>query len=196
MPNLVKIAGGINVAPALAQLDAHPELWDQHTERRDADASPHSEMSDIWLRYRARAELTEPARYVEPFAQSFYPAWYVLTALHPIVGLLTTQLVPEELGGILVTRIPPGGVIRWHDDRGSWHAERMTTKVYVPLRANDRCVNYCGAERAVFKPGSAWTFNNLIGHAVENRGDTERITMIVCMRCADAALGDVSCLGR
>jgi hypothetical protein len=32
------------------------------------------------------------------------------------------------------------------------------------------------------KPGEAWTFDNLRTHSVENNGDTERVTLIVCAR--------------
>jgi hypothetical protein len=58
----------------------------------------------------------------------------------------------------------------------------MDTKVYVPLKANDRCINRCGDEARVIRVGEAVTFNNLIEHSVWNNGETERQTLIVCMR--------------
>jgi hypothetical protein len=35
-------------------------------------------------------------------------------------------------------------------------------------------------------PGEIWEFNNLVTHAVYNRGDTERINLIVTLRSGDA----------
>ena len=111
-----------------------------------------------------------------------YPAWNVLTAAHGIVFGLMFVLRAVHLGGVLLTKIPAKGRILPHHDRGSWHAEAMNCKVYVPIKANDQCVNYCGDESMVIRPGEAVEFDNLIEHSVENDGDSERITLIVCMR--------------
>jgi hypothetical protein len=187
MSAFTKITQGIDVVPTLLALNRQPELWDEFTERKTAPGTPHSGMSDIWLRYRAREELTEPARYGEPHVPVFYPAWDRLPSLRPIVFNLMAYMSAVQLGGVMITRIPPGGQIDWHDDRGSWHAEFFNCKVYVPLQANDLCLNLATmpgkeTEIAVMKPGEAWSFDNLIPHAVENGGDTDRITLITCMR--------------
>lgn len=176
---LQQVADGIDVAPVLAQLDAHPELWNIYPERK---TGPHAEMSDIWVRYFSRDVLTAPEAYRGQHPFVFYPAWDVLTELRPIVDDLAAIEHASELGGILITRIPAGGTIGWHHDRGSWHAEHHDRKLYVPLRANDRCINYVGKEHVVMLPGSAWYFDNLVDHAVVNQGRTERITLILCFR--------------
>lgn len=181
-PRFLRVATGIDVSPLLAQIDAQPELWDQHSQRRTHDGSPHSAMRDIWVRYRAFDELTSPAAYGEPHFATFYPAWNKLPALRPIVFGLMAQAGAVYLGGILITRIPPGGKILPHHDRGSWHAEFHNAKVYVPLRSNSRCVNTCEDQSAVMMPGEAWYFDNLRTHSVENNGDQERITLIISMR--------------
>jgi hypothetical protein len=188
LQNFRQIAAGIDIAPALAELDAQPELWNSHPERRGS-GSPHEGVDDIWLRYRPKAELTEPARYLEPFIPAFYPEWYALPSLRPVVMALMAAMDAVQLGGLLMTRIPAGGQVKPHHDRGSWHAEFFNCKVYVPLRANLRCVNYSGVvlnntlERVVMRQGEAWTFDNQVFHSVENKGDTERITLIICLRC-------------
>jgi hypothetical protein len=177
-----QIAQGIDVRPVLEQLDAQPELWDQLPFRRTAPGTPHSQMTDIWLRFRPAAELIHPWNYAEPFHSVFYPAWRALPALHPITFALMSVVRAVELGGILITRIPPGGIIEPHDDRGRWHAEFHNCKLYVPLRSNEQCINICEDEQLVMRPGEAWMFNNLLVHSVENRGDSERITLIISMR--------------
>lgn len=175
------IAEGIEVAPLLTQLEACPELWGQHP-GRTREGSPHFGIPDIWVRYRARDEITEPAKANEPHFASFYPAWYDLPALHPIAFGLMTRLNATYLGGILITKIPAGKEVKPHTDLGGWHAQNMPLKVYVPLQSNPLCVNYCGGDSVVMKTGEAWSFDNLVEHSVVNGGDEDRITLICCFR--------------
>lgn len=176
------VADGLPVAEVAAQLHANPGLWSENAERTLSPASPHFGIPDIWVRYRARAELTSPAEFNAPHFASFYPAWHILTALHPIVFGLMLRVKATYLGGILITRIPPGGSVKPHDDRGGWHAEAMDTKIYVSIQSNPKCVNHCETESLVIKTGEAWTFNNLLTHSVENAGAEDRLTAIICLR--------------
>lgn len=175
------VAYGFGVGEVLSQIEAQPELWNQHPERR-AEDSPHYGVSDIWIRYRPLAELTSPEKFKEPHFAEFYPAWHALPALHPIVFQLMTITRAVYLGGILITKIPAGGRVLPHDDRGSWHAEFMNRKLYLPIKSNDDCVNFCEDEELVMMEGDVYSFNNLVTHSVENRGDTDRITAIICLR--------------
>jgi hypothetical protein len=118
-----QIARDLDVAPIIGQLDAQPELWDTIGHRTKPVDSPHAGASDIWLRFRDPAELKHPWDYSGPHVPVFYPAWHALPALHPLVFGLMAHLRAVQLGGILITRIPAGGVIKPHHDRGSWHAE-------------------------------------------------------------------------
>jgi hypothetical protein len=175
------VASGLPVSALRSQILAQPELWDAHPGRTN-EGSPHYGVPDIWVRYRAIEELTEPAHFGEPHFASFYPAWRALPALHPIVYGLMAREKAVYLGGILITKIPPGGEVKPHHDRGGWHAEFMNTKIYVGIQGNQQCTNYCEDESLVIRPGEAWTFNNLLTHSVVNHGDCDRITAIVCMR--------------
>lgn len=177
-----KVADGIDISAALAELEAHPELWNVHHQRLKDQNGPFAGTSDIWVRYRAIEELTEPKKFGEPHFAIFYPSWHLLPAIHPIVFDLMARERAVHLGGILITKIPPGGVIKPHHDRGGWHAEFYNSKIYVPLKTNGRCVNHCGDESVYMKCGEAWFFDNLVTHSVINRGDSERVTLIVCLR--------------
>lgn len=181
MNHFAKIIEGIDVAPVLAQLAAHPDLWDRDPERTALPDSPHAQASDIWIRFRAKSELTEPAKYGEPHFAEFYPAWYELTALRPIVFRVMARMQAVYLGGILITRIPAGAKILPHVDRG-WHPEFMNAKAYVIFQANERCINRCEDEAVIMRPGEAWLFNNLVTHSVDNDGDEERLVMVMTMR--------------
>lgn len=180
--HFARIAEGIDVAPLLAQIDGHPELWDRHRERTVMPDSPHREVSDIWLRYRPQRELTSPQTHGEPHFSEWYPEAGVLSMIRPMAHRLMTLDSVVHLGGILVTRIMPGCQVYPHHDRGTWHAEYHNFKVYVCLRGNEGCVNRFEDDEFVMRPGDAWMFNNQVIHACENRGDTERLSAIFAMR--------------
>lgn len=181
MNNFRRILFGLPIWPALAQLDAQPELWGQNPERIAVEGSPHAQSSDIWLRFRPKAELHEPSDYGAPHFAEMWPAWHALPGLHAITFDVMRAVEATYLGGCLITRIPPGAQILPHVDRG-WHPTFNNEKVYVILRANDRCINYCGDEECYMPPATAWTFRNDIEHAVVNGGETERVAMILTMR--------------
>ncbi len=199
MRHLRSLGFGANVAPVCAELDAHPELWNRFTLRTRLYGTPHLQVSDIWCRYRAWSELLE--------ARAQYPAgelteevdrqliaewaggeheslWYeaidALPALRAMVFDLARRFEVERLGGVLVTRIPPGGRVEWHTD-GGWHANYYE-KVAVLLRADERQA-FCfhdGEFRAA--AGTVFTFNNQEPHAVSNESSHERITAIICVK--------------
>jgi hypothetical protein len=187
MRHFTQVGAGIDVAPILAELDAHPELWRSYDARQTAEDSPHTEADDIWARGPAeelqRADATTVMR---PFQPVWWPAWWLLPSLHPHIFGLAHHIRATDIGSILITRMPPGSKIGWHTDPG-WHAETYNPKLYLPLRANEQCVNAVSADGArealVMKPGEVWSFDNLKRHAVVNGGATERIVVIACMRC-------------
>ncbi len=180
MSNFELIAQGIDVAPLLGQLDRHPELWNVHSGRR-RENSPHFDIPDIWVRFRAWGELTSPNDFDQPHFAAFYPAWDVLTALHAIVFDLMAETRATYLGGILITHIPPGKSVKPHADAG-WHPSHHNLKIYVPIQSNPDCVNYCGGESVAMNAGEAWSFDNQVEHSVVNAGDTDRYTAIICLR--------------
>lgn len=169
-----------DVREVVAQLDAHPELWNLRPQRTEHDTFAGT--SDIWVRFRDPDEIHTPADIGAPHFAVWYDAWYQLPGLKPIVRQLMCDVAASHLGGILITKIPPGGQIKPHHDRGGWHAEFYFRKVYVPLRTNPFVLNHCEEESVVMNTGEAWFFNNLVTHSVENHGETDRITLIVCMR--------------
>lgn len=167
------------------QLALHPELWNQHPARTGHPESPHREAPDIWVRHRQLGR--QPADLTQPHIPIWYPAIERLSAIRPICRALMYQLDATMLGGILITRIPPGKRVYPHHDRGRWHAEYFNAKVYVVLQSNDLCENRAwsnsgDAEAVRMETGEAWLFNNQVMHEVVNDGDTDRISLIVCLR--------------
>lgn len=168
-----------DVSQVAKQLEEHPELWGQRKQRTDCYTFQGT--SDIWVRYRDPKELNSPEDYKIPHYPIFYPAWGLIPALKPIVYQLMKDVKALHLGGILITKIPAGGCIKPHHDRGGWHAEFFEKKVYVPIQTNPYVINRCEDEIIVMGLGEAWYFNNLVTHEVINNGKTDRITLIVCM---------------
>ena len=183
MRNFQQIASGVDVVPLLLDLHRQPQLWNQHRARTANGIGPHGAADDIWVRFRDQADLVTKTSYATPHTPVFYPAWNALPALRPLVFNLMARVAAVQLGGILITRVPPGAQIAPHDDRGRWHAEFFNTKAYVPLMSNPACRSTCGDETVIMAAGEVWTFNNLIEHATINDGLDDRITLIVCMRC-------------
>lgn len=192
MSHFTRIAERIEVAPLLAELDANPGLWNERPERR-VGTSPHRETSDVWVRYASAKAIGDPGFSHRPHESVWWPASRQLPGLilpiEAVVNGLGFQLEdvggPLKMGGILITRIPPGCQVYPHHDRGTWHAEHYTTKVWVVLRANDQCVNTVEDEAMVWKPGEGWSHDNLLVHSVRNDGESERLVLILCFRKED-----------
>ena len=185
MSNFVNIARGIDTAPLLLEIARQPKLWNRHARRKEMPDTPHSDMVDIWLRYNDEKPYKESgdwSGFNDEHESIFYPEWFALPSARPIVYGMMARTQAVRLGGILVTKIPPGGRIEPHVD-GGWHATYYNTKLYVVLQSNPQCVNRAEDERIAMAPGEVWYFDNAKEHEVVNDGPTDRITLIICMRC-------------
>jgi hypothetical protein len=168
------ITSGIDVRPMQTALAAHPELWDQHTARTENPASPHHGLSDIW------------ARFAEPGSnagEAHKSVWYAAADVLPIRELvypLMSLVQGDELGGVLITKIPAGKECKPHVDPG-WHA-RYYQKFGIQIHA-DLGQAFCfDDERLVTKPGDVFFFNNAYTHWVPNPTAHDRVTVIACIR--------------
>lgn len=187
MKHFQKIYTGVDVKPLLAQLDAHPELWDEINMRRTGTGTPHGAMTDIWVRYRD----------IEPFRMNYdftgfndehfpvwYRAWEVLPALRPIVFNLMSEVDGEMLGGVMITKIPPGCRIERHVDHG-WHVDYYK-KFYLSIKSDpgsEFICDYGGDVEALNpRPGDVYMFDNRKPHWVTNASSIDRITLICCIR--------------
>lgn len=179
------VHAGLDTGPTLEQLAAHPGLWDAHPERRTAPGGAFAAQTDIWVRARARDDLGEPDAFRQPHRPVFYPAWRALPAVQPIVFALMADHRGVELGNVLITRLPAGEAIGAHEDSG-WAVEFYNRKFYVVLKSNARCVNACMDEEVCMRTGEIWEFENRVMHSVENMGASERVSLIVTLRSADA----------
>lgn len=180
---------GLPVAPILEELGRHSGLWDQHKARTTAPDTPHKTSSDIWVRYNDAGPFERGER---PWAEFndlhipvWYPAWTALKSLQPIVWDLMRAVEGEMLCGVLITKIPPGGVIEPHAD-DSWHVQ-FTEKFYLSLQNDPGAEFVCHddpVEALSPTPGEVWLFDNRKIHSVRNKSTRDRITVIICIRTA------------
>jgi hypothetical protein len=182
-----RLTASLNVRPLLEELDAQPELWDQIKFRKIAPGSPHSRMSDIWVRYNdyrpflARGDFSGLN---DPHIPIWYPAWQKLPALRPLIFGTMERVQGEMLGGVLITRIPPGEGIEPHVDVG-WHVNYYP-KFYLSLRSAPGAEFFCEYGDTIAsinpRPGDLYLFDNRQRHWVKNESDQDRITLIMCIR--------------
>lgn len=192
MRHFLKIAEGIDVAPVLAELDAHPELWGQIPYRKTFQGTPHSRMDDVWFHY------ADPARYapgdLKSMMNEHIPIWYPAVKAVPSVRRITMDLMArvegEAIGLVMITRIPPGAGLDPHIDRG-WHCD-YHDKFYVSLQSEPGSL-FCTDGRKSYdvepeptealnpRPGECWLFDNHRNHWVVNESPVDRLTLIVCI---------------
>ena len=175
MSKIKLISQGAHVAPFLWALQAHPGLWNQHTTRTESPDSPHYGLDDIWARFGDPARASDGS----PHDSFWYPAADVL-GIKPFCYDLMRMVEGDELGGVLITRIPPGATCKPHTDPG-WHA-RYYQKYAVQITSAPGQRFCFEGEALETKPGDVFWFDNQFLHWVENPTPYERVTLIVCIR--------------
>lgn len=181
-----KIATGVDVKGIMAELTANPQLWGQHSIRKTAPGSPHTGMTDIWVRYNDVAPYEASGDYRgfnDQHIPIWYPAWDALPSLQPLVFALSSAVRGEMIGGVLITKIPPGGRIERHTD-SSWHVDYFD-KFYLSLQSAPGAIFGCehDGETEILNPeiGDIWRFDNRMLHWVVNDSPVDRITCIICI---------------
>lgn len=172
------IAKGIDVQPMLNSLGEHPELWNQHTGR--TSYGPHTQVSDIWVRYNAFENLkNDPFHFNDQHESVWYPSAEQLPAREFCQGVMD-KVGGNRLGGVLITRIPPGGCVEPHIDHG-WHA-RYYEKFAISLASTPEQKFCFEDESLVTEPGDLFWFDNSHLHWVTNPSQEHRMTMIICIK--------------
>lgn len=180
MNNILPL-GSIDISQALLQLKRNPVYWNLYTNRTENYTSPHAGVSDIWIRYRDYKDFDGDW---EKFNGEHDPIWYeasdAMPAFKDIAFNLMSTVRGERLGGILITKIPPGGAVEPHVDI-SWHASYYD-KYAIQLESHyDQA--FCFEEgKYSAQPGEVYWFNNQVSHWVVNNSIVDRITLIVCIR--------------
>ena len=174
MRNLLPIATGRQVLPLHLALMRQPWLWNTRTSRTGPAGSVHAETDDIWL--RANPIIGSP----EPHNSEWMAAYYNLPEARPLIFDLMRMVEGVQLGGVLITRIPPGCSVKPHVDL-AWHAQYYD-KYVIQVAGNPKQSFVFNEGGHSTNPGDVFWFNNQQVHSVTNDSHEDRISLIVCIR--------------
>lgn len=159
----------------------HPHFWNRYTARRDLYGGPHSQMSDMWIRYNDYANYDgDMAKFNSEHVSVWYPEAYKMPAVMQLANEVFEYVGGKQLGAVLLTKIPPHGCIEPHVD-GGWHAsyyEKFAVQLMGNIWQSFRFENYSLSAN----PGELYTFDNSRTHWVTNDSDEDRMTLIVCVK--------------
>lgn len=151
---------------------------------RGEGESPHSEMTDIWIRYRdvvPHLISGDFSDFSDEHDSIWYPSSREIPEVKDVIFSVMSHVRGERLGGVLITKLSPGGKIKPHTDSG-WHASYYD-KFYVPIEDYG---SEFGFESGVIQPklGEVYQFDNSKLHWVNNETTGDRIAMIICIKHA------------
>ena len=181
-----KIATGFNVMPLQIALRRQPQLFGKYTQRCVGE-SPHRDTTDIWVRYNDIIDQVNNIEHID--AESIYnkehrpvwwPVYYQLPQIRPLIFDLMSLVEGEELGTVILIKVPPGKQIYPHVDDG-WSANYYE-KYFIPIQnAPGGTFNFPDGQ-IVPNLGEVFWFTNRIVHNVTNNSNEEQILLIVTIR--------------
>jgi hypothetical protein len=176
------LKASFSVNEALDEIARHSELWNHYTQRT-AGYSPHRKIDDIWVRYNDFSKyIGDPSFFADEHDSVWYPDAEKIPAVRSLCLDLMAEVRGERLGGVLITRVPPGESVDPHIDHG-WHA-RYYEKFCIQLMGHpDQAFCFEGHSLSAL-PGQAYTFDNSRLHWVTNASNVPRMSLIVCIRGA------------
>lgn len=185
MKNFRKVARGVDTLQLQAALDAQPELWTMDRYWKDHPQPIFREVDSIFLRfvqrapyfYASQAQQFEAMCTVDPWEAYDEPAMKRLPEARKHIFGLMGFLEGERLGRVMLDRMAPGAHILPHSDIAA--DLRYYDRYHLVLTSNPGVEFRCGDESVNMAPGEVWWFDNAVEHEVWNRGDSDRVHMIV-----------------
>ncbi len=176
----------MNVVPLQVALMRLPSLFGKYNDRREGE-SPHRESEDVWVRYNKREAVEScnipltadhPANNIH--RPVWYPAYYQLPQIRPLVFDLMSLVEGEELGTVLLVKLAAGKTIYTHCD-GGWSAGYYE-KYFVPVQVV--AGNVFQFPDGSFEPqiGDVYWFDNSVPHSYTNHSNQDTVMMIVTIR--------------
>jgi hypothetical protein len=185
-----KLAEGVNVVPALLELQTNHDLWNQHTLRTMTPGSPHREVDDIWIRMndlsKCRQADTDPV-FVDHRESINYPAAARLPLIRALIMSTMAMVQGERLGRVIISRMNPGAQIGEHCDIGpdltKWYDnEPYYSRFHIVLQAGPGSLFNCEDEQVNMRSGEVWWFRNDLNHSVINNSSDDRIHIVTDIR--------------
>lgn len=177
--NFNKILSGIHeeVDAANVELESNSDLWGYLPLRTSFEGSAHSEVVDIPLR-GPELKMSKTLDMLQGEILCInYPAMARFPHIYHLCLNLMSFVKGEMLGRVVITKLPPGGKIDPHIDEGE--AADLYDRYHVVLNADEGNTFVVDGEEQVMLEGEIWWINNHDIHHVENRGEVDRIHIIV-----------------
>lgn len=174
--NFIQVARWIDPRGLLNALARHPTLWDLDTRRQETAGSPHAQAQAIHIRCPLDESISGvfddlESRWQESTVHALPEAADVVSEIVDVIGDV------DNLGRIMITKLPTGGSIDEHIDEGRY-ADKFD-RFHLCLAAVDGSVFGCGDEAAQMAPGQLWWFNRKKPHSVHNAGGVARVHLII-----------------
>lgn len=166
------------MTPLLQQIYSNPQLWESDRIRQEyADHSPHKAAQDILIRFSD----TSDTDIGDCLQCEWTEAATLLPAAKTIAVAVMAAMNGEQLGRVMVTRLPPGKTIQSHADVIGEYAN-FYTRYHIPLISDPGVSFHCGEEAVNMTPGTVWWFNGHLYHSVINNSASDRLNLIVDCR--------------
>lgn len=175
--NFRRVQSRVDVLPLLSVLQRSPGIWDE--DPYWANTFPHEQrrVQTLMLRF---PDIKNPAR--EDRRESIdYPHYLALPEARSLIMGLMCRVQGERLGGCFLNRVQSHGAISLHRDPPM--ATDYYERFHIVLCSNAAATFTAGGERVVMGAGEIWWFDASLEHGVENHGDTDRIHLVIDIRC-------------
>jgi quercetin dioxygenase-like cupin family protein len=166
---------GLDVEPLLAAIEAKPELWQLNTTWKDSKTPTFRQTDSIHLRSPLKG--SEGEDLYECLEQ---PAYKMLPESKRVIANVIHKVGAERIGQIVIDKLPAGESILPHSDVGGMAP--YYNRFHVVLKTNPNVLFRSGNEWCHMGKGEVWWFDNAKVHEVQNRGDCDRIHMIVDLK--------------
>jgi|tagenome__1003787_1003787.scaffolds.fasta_scaffold20007385_1 hypothetical protein len=131
--------------------------------------------SVIPLRGPAGAQHPIQMIYSDPTAPAFEDT-PMLAATPYFRAVLDTLACP--LQAVRLMRLAPGSVIKEHTDHDLCF-EQGSVRLHIPIITNDGVAFELNRRRVILEPGSCWYLRLSDPHSVVNRGDADRVHLVI-----------------
>ncbi len=175
-----------------------PLAFDPHALRADLDAlagvewTPHfvhqnyeGEWSAIALRSKAGATHPIMKIYSDPAATMFEDD-ALLAHAPAFAGVLASLACP--IRAVRLMRLTPGSTIREHGDH-DLAAELGKARLHLPVATDPRAEFMLNRTRVEMAPGELWYLRLADPHSAVNRGDADRVHMVIDVEANDWLYG-------
>jgi len=163
----------IDVAPYLAEIASVEGAWELNLGRknkikvqREADAIPIRGMQKSMAKGREARESHE-SRFTNTSEHS--------PKIRELLCAIAAEL-DSELSRARVVKLPPGGKVYPHIDRGEYY--RARDRYHLVFKTSPGNTLSCGGETLHMREGELWWFDNQQEHAAENASQEDRIHFI------------------